>query len=164
MVSDLERREWGARNMGQTGIMGWKRSRSGEEESPEQKLERELHRISEENRRKKEVMMATRERERLEEEERLADENEARERLRSAGEREGKKDQKKGSKFTFSKLTGRVSGNPTGESLDQSPNTGSTFEQTILERLKMAQREKDKKRKLEAETPALPSQESGVAD
>jgi DnaJ homolog subfamily C member 17 len=160
MVSDLERREQGARNVSVTGILGVKRSRSGEEESPEQKLEREIRRISEENRLKKEAMMETRGRERLEEEERLADEKEARERLRRAKERDGLKVQNKAPKFPSPTRTGQGDCLAGLGLLEPSPKNGSTFEQTILEKLKMAQREKERKRQLEAERSVAPSQET----
>jgi DnaJ homolog subfamily C member 17 len=150
MVSELEKREQSAKIGSSPGLMGVKRSRAGEEESLEQKLEREIMRISEENRRKKEEMMERRERERLEEEERLADENEARERLRREKDRDGLKEQKKAPSFSFSTQKSQSGVSKGGES-EQSPRNGPTFERTVLEKLKMAQREKEKKKQLEAE-------------
>ena len=150
MVSELERRERAAQTVGATCVMGVKRSRSGEEESPEQKLEREIRRISEDNRRKKDTMMEKRERERLEQEEKLTDEKEARERLRRAQEQGNSKDRKHVPKFTFSART-KGSGPSIGLESEASPKFGLNFEQTILEKLKMAQREKERKRRLEAE-------------
>jgi DnaJ homolog subfamily C member 17 len=153
MVSELERRERDAKNAGGVGVMGVKRSRNGEEESPEQKLEREIRRISDENRRKKEAMVATRERERMEEEERLADEQEARERLKRAKEREGLQDQKKVPNISFSTKTSQPKIS-TEVDTKKSPKNGASFEQTVLEKLKMAQREKERKKQREAEKPA----------
>lgn len=161
MVSELEKRERdaNAKNAASSvgGVMGVKRSRAGEEESPEQKLEREIRRISEENRKKKEAMMERRERERLEEEERLADEKEARERLRRAKERDVFKEQKKAANFSFSNTTQKdVSPETDSKPL---PRNGSSFEQTILEKLKMAQRAKEKRKQLETEKLAENRQE-----
>ncbi len=152
MVSELERREQSAKNPGGVGIglMGVKRSRTGAEETAEQKLAREIRRISAENRQKKEAMMERRERERLEEEERLADEEEARERLKRAKNRDGLKDQKKVPNFSFSTKRSHPGGF-TGEDAKKSPRNGSTFEQTILEKLKMAQKEKERKKQLDAQ-------------
>lgn len=144
MLSELERRERAAQTVGATGVMGVKRSRSGEEEGPEQKLEREIRRISEENRQKKGTMIEQRERERLEEEERIKDEKEARERLKRAQKQENSKD-RKGPQFMFSARTKR-SGPSIGLESEASPKVGSNFEQTILEKLKMAQREKERER------------------
>jgi len=153
MVSDLERREQNAKSTSGVGVMGVKRSRTGEEETPEQKLEREIRRISEENRQKKGAMMERRERERLEEEQRLADEDEARERLRKAKERDALKDRKKVPTFSFS--TKRTQSDGLTESgVNESPKNGLNFEQTILEKLKLAQREKERKKLLEAEKVA----------
>lgn len=149
MVSELERRERDAQTLGGSGTMGVKRRRTGEEETTEQKLEREIRRISEENRRKKEVMMERKERERLEAEQVAADEMEARERLRRAKERNGLKDQKKAPNFSFSTRMDHTDGSIR---LDRkkSPRDGSGFEQTVLEKLKMAQREKERKKQVES--------------
>lgn len=160
MVSELERRERDAKSPGGVGVMGVKRSRTGEEESPEQKLEREIRRISEDNRRKKEAMMERKELERLEEEERLADEKEARERLWKAKDRDGSKDHKKKPSFTFSTRTNQAKASA-GPDTKQSPRNGSSFEQSVLEKLKKAQREKEKKKLLEAEELAGNGQEPG---
>ena len=160
MVSELERRERDAKYPGGVGVMGVKRSRTGEEESPEQKLEREIRRISEENRRKKEAMMERKERERLEEEERLVDEKEARERLKKAKDRDGLGDHKKVPNFTFSTKT-NLSEVSTGPDAKQSPRYGSSFEQSVLEKLKKAQREKEKRKLLDVKKLAGNGQEPG---
>jgi DnaJ homolog subfamily C member 17 len=157
MVSELERREQNAKSTSGVGVMGVKRSRTGEEESPEQKLEREIRRISEENRQKKGALMERKERERLEEEQRLADEKEARERLRKAKECDALKDRKKVPNFSFSTKGAQPDG-PTEAGVKESPRNGLNFEQTILEKLKLAQREKDRKKQLEAEKVAENSQ------
>lgn len=159
MVDELEKGERDAKKSGSTGVMGVKRSRNGEEENPEQKLEREIRRISEENRRKKEAMMERKELERLEEEERLADEKEARDRLRRAKDGDGLKDQKKVPNFSFSRKKSQTVG-LTGSDAKEAPKTGLAFEQTILEKLKMAQREKEMKKRLEAEKLVEESQET----
>ena len=158
MVSELERRERDAKYQSGVGMMGVKRSRTGEEESPEQKLEREIRRISEENRRKKEAMVESKERERLEEEERLADEKEARERLKKAKDCNGLKDHRKVPSFTFSTRTNlaKTSAQPDTKQL---PKDGSSFEQSVLEKLKKAQRDKEKKKLLGAEELAGNGQE-----
>jgi DnaJ homolog subfamily C member 17 len=155
MVSDLEKRERIAKNVGGVGVMGVKRSRSGEEESPEQKLEREIRRISEENRRKKEAMMERKERERLEEEERAADEKEARQRLKRAEDHDGVTNQrkKKVPNFSFSSKQGQTTSSSVADATKPLAN-GLTFEQTILEKLKMAQREKERRKQLEEDNPA----------
>lgn len=150
MVSELEKRERDAKRPVGIGVMGVKRGRDGKEESPEQKLEREIRRIAGENRRKKEAMLERKERERLEEEERLADENEARERLERSKGLDRLKSQKTTAKFSFSQKASQGE-EPAKSEGTQSLNIGPSFEQTILEKLKMAQREKEKKAKLETE-------------
>ena len=164
MVSELERKERHAQNMGGIGIMGVKRKRFGEEDSPKQELEREIRRISEENRRKKKAMMERSERERREEEERLFDEKEARERLEKAKDRDGLKRQKQSQSFSFPRKMDQTS--TTLE--DQSQQNGLVFEKTILERLKTAQtlkmmrrekeREKEQEKQLQTERVAEPDQ------
>lgn len=141
MVNDLERREREAKSVSSTGLMGVKRSRQGEEETLEQKLEREISRISEENRQKKSTLIERLERERFEEEQRLADEKEARGRLNKAKEDDGLRNQKSTPKFTFAARA----------SQPEAPSKSSMFEQTILERLKMAQRQKERKKQAEEE-------------
>ncbi len=153
MVSELERRERDAKYLGGVGVMGVKRNRTGEEESPEQKLEREIRRISDENRRKKEAMVESKERERLEEEEKLADEKEARERVKKAKDCSGLKDHKKVPGYTFSKKK-NLENASAGPDTKQLPRNGSSFEQSVLEKLKKAQREKEKKKLLGAEQRA----------
>lgn len=160
MVSELERKERSAQNMGGIGMMGMKRKRSGEEDGPEQELEREIRRISEENRRKKKAMMERSERERLEEEERLLEE-EARERLKKAKDRDGLKRQKPSPSFSFLRKTDQTS---TAPDVDQSRQNHLVFEKTILARLKMAQREKERvqeqQKQLQTERVAAPVQET----
>lgn len=117
MVSELERRERDARTT--DSPMG-RRNRG--EETPEQKLAREIGRISEENRRKKEEIIARRARETLEEEERLADEKEARERLKRAKER--------------GPQSGQPDIEPDGADLDEFLK----FERSVLARLRSAPR------------------------
>ena len=159
MVSELERKERNAKNPGGIGVMGLKRSRTGVEESPEQKLERELRRISEDNRRKKEAILESKERERLEEEERVADEKEARERLNKSKARDGLNNQKEVPKFSFSKKTSQTEAFACPD-VKQSPRDGSAFEQTILEKLKTAQREKERKKQLEAQKLGMSGQDT----
>ena len=140
MVSELERRERDARSGNDSGAMGIKRNRYGEEETAAQKLAREVRRISEENRRKKEAMIQKKERELLEEEERLADEKEARDRVQRARESENPKVQKAAPKFSFKKQDDT---NPEGATT-KAPENDTNFEQSILARLKKVQKSKVK--------------------
>lgn len=151
MVSELERKERNAQNLGGTRNMGIKRRRSGEEESAEEKLERMVRSIAEENRRMKEAMIERRDRERLEEEERrdrerlqeeerLADEKEARKRLKMAKVRDVER-QKQAPSFSFPRKMNSAQ-DSTGHDPEQAQHKDLVFEKTILQRLKIAQREK----------------------
>jgi DnaJ homolog subfamily C member 17 len=154
MVNDLERREQQAKDAGSVGIMGVKRSRHGEEETLEQKLEREIMRISEENRQKKSALTEKLERERMEEDQGVADERQARERLASAKERGGRKNKQEKPIFTFQARESQPLAPPGLAEVQSIPITTPTFEQTILERLRTTQREKERMGRVEVDASA----------
>lgn len=154
MISELEHREKLAESRQHFGIATMERSRDDEEEFVEKTLAKEIQRISQENRNKKKELLARRERERLEQEDEELMKEEARARLKSEKAQSSSKRQKMTSQFVGRPQSSEMLH---GHTTKISAEAGPTFEQTILQRLRMAQREKEKNQAI-AEAMAESSQ------